>query len=314
MLMLQEPLLEWSEPFLHYVEFLAVLLPVGAVGFRYSALRGPAPGGGEQVWRDAARRAAWIGVAGMAAAAFMLARGLPALAERRHTTVTALVTGSLQPALQVILFLVALAGFLLAAAGRRPGWVLAALGAILGQVRGVLGGQLVRLVNPLHVLFASLWIGTLFVLVVAGLGSLFRDEPTAEGRGALAARMVNGFSPLALVSAACVAIFGVITAWRHLHRLDALWTTPYGLALIAKLAAVAVVVALGAWNWRRQRPALGSDTSARSIRRTATSELVAAGVVLLITGVLVSLPSPRRPGTPPVGAGAAAPAPVEAPH
>ena len=301
--MLQEPLLEWSEPFLHYVEFLAVLLPVGAVGFRYSALRGPAPGGGEQVWRDAARRAAWIGVAGMAAAAFMLARGLPALAERRHTTVTALMTGSLQPALQVILFLVALAGFLLAAAGRRPGWVLAALGAILGQVRGVLGGQLVRLVNPLHVLFASLWIG-----------SLFRDEPTAEGRGALAARMVNGFSPLALVSAACVAIFGVITAWRHLHRLDALWTTPYGLALIAKLAAVAVVVALGAWNWRRQRPALGSDTSARSLRRTATSELAAAGVVLLITGVLVSLPSPRRPGAPPVGAGAAAPAPVEAPH
>ncbi len=313
--MLQEPLLEWSEPFLHYVEFLAILLPVGAVGFRYSALRAPPPAGAERVYEDAGRRAAWIGLAGMAAAAFMLARGLPALAERRHTTVTALVTGNLQPALQVILFIVAVAGFLLAAAGRRAGWTLAAVGAILAQVRGVLGGQLLRLVNPLHVLFAALWIGTLFVLVVAGLGSVLRDEPSAERRGALAARMVNGFSPLALVSAGFVGLFGVITAWRHLHRLDALWTTPYGLTLVAKLAAVAVVIVLGAWNWRRQRPTLGSEESARSIRRTATGELAAAGVVLIITGVLVSLPSPRRPGAPAAGGPrAGAPPPVASPR
>ncbi|HEX2780397.1 MAG TPA: CopD family protein, partial [Gemmatimonadaceae bacterium] len=115
--------------------------------------------------------------------------------------------------------------------------------------------------------------------------------------------MVNGFSPLALVMGGLVVLFGVITAWRHLEPISALWTTPYGWALIAKLVVVAVVFALGAWNWRRQRPALGSDEAARAMRRSATRELAAAGLVLLITAVLVSLPSPRRPGAGPGGPG-----------
>lgn len=321
--MLQEPLLEWSEPFFHYLEFASVFLPVGAVGFRYTALRGQAASGsaGEQVYADAARRAAWLGLFGTALGAFLLARALPALAARRHTTVTALVTGSLQPALQVILLALAIAGFLVVLAGGRNGaagrfgWMLAALGVVLTQLRGALGGQLLRMVNPLHVLFASLWIGTLFVLVVAGIGAVLQDEPARERRGAIVADMVNRFSPLAFVSAGLVALFGVITAWRHLHRLSALWTTPYGYALLAKLVVVGVVMTLGAWNWRRQRPRLGSEDAARAIRRSATGELIAAGVVLLITGVLVSLPSPRRePAGGPAGAPPPTPPPAEAPR
>jgi uncharacterized membrane protein len=324
-MMLQEPLLEWSEPFFHYLEFAAVFLPVGAVGFRYSALRG-APGD-ERVYADAARRAAWLGLLGTAIGAFLLARALPALAARRHTTVAALVTGNLQPALEVILLVLAIAGFLLiltsgradvgADARARLGWPLAAMGVILTQIRGIVGGDLLRLVNPLHVLFAALWIGTLFVLVVAGLTAVLRDEPARDRRGSIVAGMVNRFSPLALVSAGMVAVFGVTTAWRHLHRLSALWTTPYGYALIAKLVVVGVVISLGAWNWRRQRPMLGSEDAAHAIRRSATSELVAAGIVLLITGVLVSLPSPRRgPGNtaPPSLPAAGAHPPAESPR
>ena len=115
----------------------------------------------------------------------------------------------------------------------------------------------------------------------------------ADRRGALAARMVNQFSPLALGSAAVLTTFGVITAWRHLKRLDALWTTPYGYALIAKLCVVAGVVALGAWNWRRQKPRLGTEGGAIALKGSATAELALAGVVLVLTAVLVSLPSPR---------------------
>ena len=46
-------------------------------------------------------------------------------------------------------------------------------------------------------------------------------------------------------------LFGVITAWRHLKYLSALWTTPSGYALLLKLALVAAMFSLGAWNWRR---------------------------------------------------------------
>ncbi len=42
-------------------------------------------------------------------------------------------------------------------------------------------------------------------------------------------------------------------------------------------------------------PLLGSEAGAVSLRRTATTELVVAGVVLAITSILVSLPSPKAP-------------------
>jgi putative copper export protein len=105
--------------------------------------------------------------------------------------------------------------------------------------------------------------------------------------------MVNTFSPLALTMGCVVVIFGVITAWRHLHVLSNLWSTPYGYALIVKLILVAGVFTLGAWNWRRQRPTLGTDDASVSIRRSSIVELTVATLVLAATAVVVSLPSPK---------------------
>jgi putative copper resistance protein D len=90
-----------------------------------------------------------------------------------------------------------------------------------------------------------------------------------------------------------VVLFGIITAWRHLHKLSNLWATPYGITLIVKLVFVAFVFALGAWNWRRQRPTLGTESAASSIRRSSVGELTMAGIVLILTAILVSLPSPK---------------------
>jgi copper transport protein len=81
-----------------------------------------------------------------------------------------------------------------------------------------------------------------------------------------------------------------------LHRLSALWTTPYGYTLMAKLALVAVVVLLGAHNWRRVTPRLTQDEQARELRKTARAELSVALGVLFLTALLVSIPSPRPPG------------------
>ena len=67
----------------------------------------------------------------------------------------------------------------------------------------------------------------------------------------------------------------------------------YVIALIVKLVFVATVFALGAWNWRRQRPMLGSESAAVAIRRSATAELTIAGIVLVVTAFVVSLPAPK---------------------
>ncbi len=92
-----------------------------------------------------------------------------------------------------------------------------------------------------------------------------------------------------------VVLFGGITAWRHLPTLASLWQSPYGQTLIVKLGVVATVFGLGAFNWRRQRPALGHESAAISLRRSSRVELAVAAAVLLLTAILVSLPSPQRP-------------------
>ena len=297
-----EPLIEWSEPVMELIGFIAIFLTAGAIGFRYSSLRGKIGRGSATadgtIYETAARRAAMLGLIGSIIATIRMIQALPNLAQRAHTTTGALLSSNLSAQMMVGFGVLALIGFLLASGRLSIGWPLAAIGVVAGTLRGLFAGKWSQLVNPMHELAAGLWIGTLFVMVIVGLALVLRQETPADRRGPIAAAMVNDFSPLALVCGGLVVLFGVITAWRHLNPLSSLWTTPYGWALIAKLVVVAVVFALGAWNWRRGRPTLGSEAGAHGLKRSATSELVAAGVVLVITAILVSLPSPRRPGGP----------------
>ncbi|HEY4217244.1 MAG TPA: CopD family protein [Gemmatimonadaceae bacterium] len=288
-----EPLIHWPEPIVQLIGFIAQFLAAGAIGFRFFALRNREIEADRLFYDDAAKRAAWLGLVGISISLAMMLWQLPGAAARKHVGATAYLGATPQSMLELVFFIVAAIGFLLAANSVGAGWYIAAIGVVVGALRAVFTGKWSSLVNPIHVLAAGLWIGTLLVLVVAGLSAVITHEPARERRGAIAADMVNGFSPLALSMGAVVVLFGVITAWRHLHHIDALWTTPYGIALIVKLVFVAIVFALGAWNWRRQRPTLGTEAAASAIRRSATAELTVAAIVLIITAVIVSLPSPK---------------------
>lgn len=305
-----EPLLQWSDPVKEFIGFIALFLGAGAIGFRYFALRGRRIDYDRAFYDDAAQRAAIMGLIGVVISLISAFLQVPQLAARQHTTPGGLLTSDPATMLQVGLLILAVIGFMLASVRVWAGWPLAAIGVVVGALRVGLLGQWSKLVNPIHSLAAGLWIGTLFVLVVAGLSALLKHEPTRSRRGAIAADMVNGFSPLALTMGAIVVIFGLITAWRHLHVLSNLWATPYGLTLIVKLIFVACVFGLGAWNWRRQRPTLGTEPAAVAIRRSGTWELAVATIVLVITSILVSLPAPRAPKPPgaPVAGGAHPPA------
>ena len=292
-----EPLIHWPQPILEYVGFVGSFLASGAIGFRYAIAGragGAAPEAGERgVLAAAARRAAGLGLAGALAGAVLLGVRLPEMAARRHLGIGPFVTGTPPLALQIALVLASIAGFALALGERAAGWPLAALGVIGGALRSAVFAQWARLVIPLHSLAGGLWIGTLFVLLTAGFAAARGGTLPADRRAALMARMVNLFSPLALTSAAVLAAFGVTTAWLHLHRLSSLWTTPYGYALDTKLGVVVVIAGLGAWNWRRQKPRMGSEEGAAALHRSARAELAVAAVVLAVTAILVSLPSPR---------------------
>lgn len=293
--------LPWSEPVTRFVGFAGFFLATGAVGFRYGVVRGrltgsdPTTAAERAVYGDATQRAAALGLLGAVVQAVVLVMRLPAAAARAHVSVGQLVTTDLQTTAKCVLLGTAIAGLGLAAIRRWRGWPIAATGIITGQLIGILGGRWSPLVTPFHGLMAGLWLGTLFVLVVAGLTTVLRDEASRVRRGTIAADMVNGFSPLAVTCGAMLVGSGLVTAWQHLDPLSSLWSTPFGYALLIKLPIVAVLVGLGAWNWRRQRPRLGSESAAIAIRRSSAMELTVATLVLVVTSILVSLPTPRLP-------------------
>jgi putative copper export protein len=298
MLVHGEPILEWPEPVRHFVGFVSLFLANGAIGFRYAAVRRRLTAADTEdarsIYQTAAQRAAVLGLIGGLVQVVLLIMGLPRLAERMHLSIGQLLTTDPQTIARCVLLLAAIVGFGMAAMRRLGGWPIAAVGFVGAQLAVVLSGRWVGLVNPLHQLLASLWLGTLTIVVFVGMSTVLRGPSSLRGR--VVAEMVNGFSPLALTCGPLLILSGVITALRHLNPFSSLWSTPYGYALLIKLCLVAVVFALGAWNWRRQRPQLGSEEAAGLIRRSSVRELAVATLVLIVTAVLVSLPSPRPPG------------------
>jgi copper transport protein len=299
MLFVTEPLIHWPDPIVELIGFLFSFCATGAVGFRLVVLgrrvsRFATADSERDVLVAAARRAAVIGAIGALGSLAMFAlMTLPQAAARSHSTIGQLLATNHPTAMQLAALVAAALGLLLAIGHVKAGWYLAAAGVIVGPFTNVFFGQWQRAVNPVHRMSGGFWIGTLFVLLAAGFVATLRSDLPPIRRGLIAAEMVHSFSPLALAAAGLLALTGLRTAWTHIKHLEQLWTTPYGYALIAKLFVVAIVLGLGAWNWRKQRPLLGTESAAAVLRRSATAELLAATVVLIITAILVSLPSPH---------------------
>jgi putative copper export protein len=303
---------------LEYVGFLSFFAVYGALGFHFQVLKGLRAEGSVHIAGSAVdradRRAGVIGLVGSILMVFTLVNGLTSRAAQKHTTVMAVIDkGGAMQIFQIACIALFVICFALAAQRMRAAWVIAGVTGFAYALRGIATGRWATLVNPLHEVAASLWLGSLMVLLFAGITSVLRSSSSSEERGRLVAEMVSRFSPLALFAAGLLGITGVTTAWMHLKHWNALWTSSYGYALDAKLCVVLVVISLGAWNWKRMKPKLGDESAALAIRRSATAELSFAAIVLAVTSLLVSLPSPGRQGPPGGGGPPAAGAPQGGP-
>ena len=290
------PLLEFSDVWHELAGFVSQFLAVGAVGFWLTARRAAAGEVRDEAERGLLARAgdgaSTIGLAGALGTTGLLYLSLAERAASKHMALVAFIRSQPPNELAVAFTVVAVVGFALARARVGLGWWFAMI-VLLSPFRALLTGTPIqRLVNPVHRFAGALWIGTLFVMVRVGLQPVLRSAISEERRAKLAKVMVDAFSPLALGGFAVLGIMGVITAWTNLKKLDALWTTPYGAALIVKLVIVAGVVVLGAINWKKQKPKLGTLEGAQILRRSAELELWLATAVLIVTAVLVSLPGP----------------------
>jgi putative copper export protein/methionine-rich copper-binding protein CopC len=202
--------------------------------------------------------------------------------------------------LQAIATLAFVIGLFIARAphGRGVGWMGAAAGAVLLSAVPALSGHAASvgrmngvaiLTDTVHVLGAGVWLGTLAALLAVGIPATLLS---GAGAGGAVAAMVRAFSPMALAGAAVVGVTGVVNVVFQLDALPDVWTTGYGRALLLKLALLAGVGALGFYNWRRVLPALGDDRGTRRLQKSARAELGLGLAVLLITAVLVALPTP----------------------
>jgi putative copper export protein len=283
-----------TKAFFELLQFVGVFLAIGAVGFRFGVARRARGISDEAKTILRADNAALLGIIGVLLIVLSALGGPYVASITQHKTFAESLPKNLGPfELKMAMLTLALIGLVLVRAASSIGWTLAAIGILVAVLQPIYTGKLANKVNAVHILAASTWLGTLLVLMLIGIRGVIRSATAGATRARLVADLVNAFSSLALVAASIVAITGITTAWLNLKRVSSLWTTSYGVALDIKLVFVLIVVVLGAWNWRRVRPSLGSEGSELTIRRSARMELTFAALVLIATSVLVSLPSPK---------------------
>ena len=187
-------------------------------------------------------------------------------------------------------------------ATRRPStslwWGVASAGAVACAFSPAFSGHasssprfrsLAVLADGLHVLAASSWLGTLAVVLVAGIAAARMQS--AERRGPLVRSLITSFSTVALVAAGVATVTGVFAAWLHVGAIPNLWGTRYGITLLIKLGVLGVVTLSGFYNWRFVQPRLGTDEATVKLQRSARVEVVVAVLVLLVTAILVASPT-----------------------
>jgi putative copper export protein len=288
------PGFSFTEAATQLVGFVGYFMAIGAVGFRYGIVRRTRGLSEEARGILRADNAALLGMLGVLLLALVALGGPYLTSITDNKTFAESLPKNLGPfELKLAMLAVAFVGFALVRASPPFGWLIAAIGVLCVVLQPVYTGKLAGKVNAVHVLAASTWLGTLLVLAIVGIRGVIGSTSAGQQRAVLIADLVNSFSPLALTAATIVALTGATTAWLHLKRISALYTTSYGITLVIKLLLVLIVASLGAWNWKRVRPSLGAEGSEQTIRRSARMELAFAGLVLVATSVLVTLPSPR---------------------
>ena len=296
-----------------WLTFAGIVVATGAVAFTLLLIPGIARRGGTSpaaAVERAMARAAAIGL--LAGVVLTVALVLRLLAQSAALHGTGAVAGPMLAAmltrtfwgwgwiLQAVATALLLAGLWRGWKGGRWGWQLAAAAVVALAFTPALSGHAVAtsalavVSDGLHVLSAGGWLGTLLLMVVAGLPLL---AGTAERRTEEVASLLGAFSPLALTFAAILTLTGVHAAWLHLPQLSDLWSSAYGQTLLLKLAALAAVFGTGAYNWLRAKPALEKGHDVRPLRRSATAELIMGAVVLAVTAALVATPPPEGPAS-----------------
>jgi copper transport protein len=290
---------------MRWAELVALLTAVGLVIFRLAVL--PAAGWDAELTANASSRAVRLGRAVLLLFAITTAsRGLteasmlPGYIGTRFNALFVLV----QHTRWGMMWAIGAAGVIIAFVGllfaekALSGWIVAAIGLVVVAVSEALTGHSGTVPHPAaaiaadvaHLLGAGGWLGGLTAVLLCGLPAVRRlDEARLNDAGS---RLVRAYHGSAIECVVVVVLSAIVAAWVRFPSVSALWTTPYGLALLRKTIVVLVLLGFGFYHWRRVViPTWTSHTLSR-FRRTAVAELLFGAVVVALTAYLIAQPLP----------------------
>ncbi|MFC3068509.1 copper homeostasis membrane protein CopD [Phenylobacterium soli] len=183
----------------------------------------------------------------------------------------------------------------------RPLWLLlSGLGAVVllsfawnghGAATEGAGGWIHLFADLLHLLAAGVWIGALVAFAV-----LLARPAQLEGPGAKALHeALEGFSGVGSAVVTVIVATGLVNTWFLVGptHLAGLFSTAYGLLLLAKLAAFGGMVLLAARNRFAHTPVLGraltaeaAQPSLQALRISVALETVLGMAVLILVAIL----------------------------
>jgi copper transport protein len=158
--------------------------------------------------------------------------------------------------------------------------------------------------DALHLVSVGIWVGGLISLAL-----LFWRRPDgipATGQIEFRANLVSRFSPMAAAAVTIVLLTGVFNGIVEVPSWSGLFHTAYGKSLLIKLAIVALMLMVAAFNAFYLRPKLelatterGADSRRsaerveRRLKRTIATEAGLGAAVLLAVGLLLIAPPAR---------------------
>jgi len=137
--------------------------------------------------------------------------------------------------------------------------------------------------DAIHQLAVAYWLAGVAVLTWLAIANTSRDELAAA---------IRRLSPAFVAAVALIVATGSYASWVHLDSLELLWTTGYGLALLAKIVLLAPLVALGGYHRYVLSPRLEEAGSRSRLRRTIVLEVAVMVLVLLAAGFLTNSAPP----------------------
>lgn len=299
---------------LRWLTLSGVIVAIGAVAFRLTVLARVSLEVDREIRTDylpaAARGAAVVGLAASAVVAVVAIARLLEQSRAMHGPAGMLDGGLIAPMLtetnwgrswllQMGAALAAIIAFASIRRSRQAVWYLAGVATValaVGLAMASHAASVPRLATPsvvansIHTVAASGWLGNLLVVFLVGLPLAWRLD--RDDRWTVVRDVVNAFSPAALGFGGLAGATGVFLAWTHVGSIAALTGTDYGRVLLLKVGLLSLTALTGAYNWLRVRPALGDQTGAIRLRRTAGVEIGIAAVVVAVTAVLVAMPMP----------------------